>query len=146
MTNLENCTENTKIKGWRSLHAHQISWADLNTLMKIDYRLCCIAIMVFYYTHTHRISTTNPFICFTLFLFLVEFFVSKMIKVNGMETHPLFNFLVQFSRCFSGNSIKWNFTKFLCGVDGSVQRFPTKCTPMEMEKYVVAELQKIQKS
>jgi glutathione peroxidase len=62
------------------------------------------------------------------------------IEVNGAHTHPLWAFLKQEKGGMLGNSIKWNFTKFLVGRDGEVAgRFAPTSTPESM----TAEVEKL---
>lgn len=42
------------------------------------------------------------------------------VDVNGPEAHPLFAWLRDQKSGVLGGRIKWNFTKFLIGRDGSV--------------------------
>ena len=41
-------------------------------------------------------------------------------NVKGSEAHALFRYLTNNSKGVLGNGIKWNFTKFLIGKDGTV--------------------------
>lgn len=41
---------------------------------------------------------------------------------------------------FEGNGVKWNFTKFLIGRDGTVQRFEPTVTPEELDPIIKAAL------
>jgi glutathione peroxidase len=50
----------------------------------------------------------------------VSFPMFAKIDVNGSDTHPLFAWLKHEKRGLGGGAIKWNFTKFLVGRDGSV--------------------------
>jgi glutathione peroxidase len=55
--------------------------------------------------------------------FGVSFPLFAKIDVNGPETHPLYEFLKSAEPGLLGTeAIKWNFTKFLVGKDGSVLR------------------------
>lgn len=59
----------------------------------------------------------------------VDFPLSAKIEVNGVQAHPLWQWLRQQRRGVLGSSaIKWNFTKFLVGRDGAVlaRYAPTK--------------------
>jgi glutathione peroxidase len=51
--------------------------------------------------------------------------------VNGSEAHPLFKLLKSEKKGLLGSeSIKWNFTKFLVGEDGSIlKRYAPQDTP-----------------
>eukprot|EP00122_Pirum_gemmata_P001908 Pgem_evm1s1723 len=52
------------------------------------------------------------------------------IDVNGNNANDLFEYLKNEARGILGTkSVKWNFTKFLCGKDGSVKRFAPKDEP-----------------
>ena len=65
----------------------------------------------------------------------VSFPIFAKVDVNGPAAHPLFNFLKNERRGLLGTrSIKWNFTKFLVGRDGSVMaRFATITTPERLD-------------
>jgi len=53
----------------------------------------------------------------------VSFPMMAKIQVNGPQAHPLYQWLVREARGLLGTkSIKWNFTKFLIGKDGTVLR------------------------
>ncbi|MBQ9551564.1 MAG: glutathione peroxidase [Clostridia bacterium] len=61
------------------------------------------------------------------------------IKVNGRDEAPLYTFL----KSQASGRIKWNFTKFLIGRDGSVAaRFAPTDTPESLEQAIQAELNK----
>jgi len=52
------------------------------------------------------------------------------IEVNGPRAHPLFAWLKEKKGGVLGSAIKWNFTKFLIGPDGTVlDRFPPTTGP-----------------
>jgi glutathione peroxidase len=62
--------------------------------------------------------------------FGVTFPLSQKVDVNGSKTHPVFEFLKSRSSGLLGSSIKWNFTKFLVGPDGTtVRRYAPKTDP-----------------
>jgi len=65
----------------------------------------------------------------------VTFPMFAKIKVNGPDTHPLYQLLkAERAGVLGTESIKWNFTKFLVGPDGAVlKRYPSKTTPNEIE-------------
>ena len=69
-----------------------------------------------------RFCSTNYNVSFPLF---------AKIDVNGGDTHPLYKHLKSEKKGLLGSeSIKWNFTKFLVGADGSVlKRYAPKDTP-----------------
>lgn len=50
----------------------------------------------------------------------VTFPLSTKVAVNGKDAHPLFRWLRKQQGGILGDAIKWNFTKFLVGRDGSV--------------------------
>jgi glutathione peroxidase len=74
----------------------------------------------------------------------VSFPLFSKIDVNGAQTHPLYQHLKAARRGLLGSqAIKWNFTKFLVGRDGSVtKRYSPLTTPTQLESDVVALLAK----
>jgi len=69
----------------------------------------------------------------------VTFQLTEKIKVNGKDSHPVFNFLTtQLKRkSFFGKQkrVKWNFTKFLIGPNGTpIKRFEPTTVPSAMEQ------------
>ena len=59
----------------------------------------------------------------------VTFPLFDKIEVNGSNRHPLYTALAGSDSPFPGD-IKWNFTKFLIGRDGTIlKRFDSKTTP-----------------
>lgn len=63
------------------------------------------------------------------------------IKVNGKETHPLYQWLKNEKKGPFGKVIEWNFTKFLVDRNGNVvERFSSKTEPETLrdsiEKYL----------
>lgn len=91
----------------------------------------------------------------------VSFPLSEKIEVRGSNAHPLFNYLTQMAPFegfdlsnpsakllfamlkenlpdyLIGDSIKWNFTKFLIDKDGTVvKRFESSVEPNEISPYV----------
>ncbi len=64
----------------------------------------------------------------------VSFPVMSKIAVNGNEAHPLFVWLKSRNSILFGSRIRWNFTKFLIGKDGtSVKRYPPTAEPVSLE-------------
>ena len=64
----------------------------------------------------------------------VTFTMFQKIDVNGKNAHPLYKYLKKEAGGALGNSIKWNFTKFLIDQDGNVlNRFASATTPEELE-------------
>ncbi|MBA2175876.1 glutathione peroxidase [Halobacillus locisalis] len=97
--------------------------------------------------------------------FGVNFPIFKKIDVRDKDAHPLFQYLSEqksfegfntehptakllmailnekYPHYMEGNSIKWNFTKFLVNRDGEVvQRFESTTEPLEMEEDIKALL------
>ena len=72
----------------------------------------------------------------------VTFPMFAKIEVNGAGAHPLFAWLKQQKKGLLGSeAIKWNFSKFLVGRDGSViKRYGPNDTPKAIEKDVAAIL------
>ena len=68
----------------------------------------------------------------------VSFPVFEKIEVNGPGAHPVFRALKAARPGFLGTrAIKWNFTKFLVGRDGTVRgRFAPTDTPESLEEAV----------
>lgn len=69
----------------------------------------------------------------------VTFPVLAKIEVNGKNAHPLYKYLRTQKKELLGDSIKWNFTKFLIDKQGNVvQRFAPNFEPVgiapEIEK------------
>ena len=70
----------------------------------------------------------------------VTFPMFSKIEVNGPGTHPLYAHLKAARPGLLGTeAIKWNFTKFLVGRDGSVvKRYASADTPDDIEPDIVA--------
>jgi glutathione peroxidase len=91
----------------------------------------------------------------------VSFPLSKKIKVRGKEADPLYRYLIQqapftgedpsqpetagfikkmkgkFPKLFDGDSVKWNFTKFLVDREGRVvERFEPPVAPEEIASFI----------
>ena len=64
----------------------------------------------------------------------VSFQMMAKVEVNGTQAHPLFVWLKEQAPGVLGSeAIKWNFTKFLVGKDGStVTRYASMDTPAKM--------------
>ncbi len=63
----------------------------------------------------------------------VTFPMFDKIDVNGPETHPLYQWLKDSRSGVLGGKIKWNFTKFLVGKDGTViDRYAPTTKPEEL--------------
>ena len=61
----------------------------------------------------------------------VEFPLFSKVEVNGSNTHPVFEFLKSKKGGLLGDTIKWNFTKFLVSKDGKVIDRYAPTTPPE---------------
>lgn len=73
----------------------------------------------------------------------VTFPLMSKIEVNGEGAHPLYRFLRKKARGLFGDSVKWNFTKFLVSRDGkTAKRFASTVRPERMEKDIERELRK----
>ena len=70
--------------------------------------------------------------------FGVTFPMFSKIDVNGSNAHPLYKYLTSAKKGLLGSEgIKWNFTKFLVGKDGSViDRYAPTTKPEDIEKDV----------
>jgi glutathione peroxidase len=67
----------------------------------------------------------------------VSFTMFDKIEVNGGNAHPLFKYLKSELKGTLGNSIKWNFTKFVIDKNGTPsKRFSPQTEPKEMEDYI----------
>ena len=72
----------------------------------------------------------------------VSFPMHAKIDVNGTSAHPLFDYLKQEAKGALGTQrIKWNFTKFLVGRDGTViSRYAPLTKPEALEQDIEAAL------
>lgn len=72
----------------------------------------------------------------------VSFPMMAKIDVNGEHAHPLYQWLAQEAPGLLGSKlIKWNFTKFLIGKDGTVlKRYAPTDTPASMAMDIEAAL------
>lgn len=67
----------------------------------------------------------------------------EKIKVNGKGAHPLFEYLESQNETGKLKKVKWNFTKFLIGKDGSfLGRFEPTVKPEDIEDSIVEALKK----
>jgi glutathione peroxidase len=53
----------------------------------------------------------------------------EKVEVNGAGAHPLFRYLKDELPGVLGGRIKWNFTKFLIGRDGTLSRVSRRSPP-----------------
>jgi glutathione peroxidase len=72
----------------------------------------------------------------------ITFPMFAKVDVNGPSAHPLFSFLTsQKKGLFGSRAIKWNFTKFLVGRDGSVlSRYGSRVAADAIEREIVRAL------
>ena len=71
----------------------------------------------------------------------VTFPMFTKVDVNGDAAHPLFQWLREERGGLLGDTIKWNFTKFLVGRDGRViQRFSPQTPPEKLTGDIEAAL------
>jgi glutathione peroxidase len=69
----------------------------------------------------------------------VSFPMMQKVNVNGGDAHPLFTWLCAEAPGLLGSkSIKWNFTKFLVGKDGSVIR---RYAPTDSPESLVGDIE-----
>lgn len=72
----------------------------------------------------------------------VSFPMFAKVDVKGANAHPLFQWLTTTLPGWLGESIKWNFTKFLIGRDGRpIKRFAPVTKPEDMVDVIRAQLQ-----
>lgn len=73
----------------------------------------------------------------------VSFPMMAKVKVNGGEAHPLWKWLkAQAPGVLGTEAVKWNFTKFLVGRDGSVlKRYAPNDAPEAIEADIVKALE-----
>lgn len=72
----------------------------------------------------------------------VSFPIMGKVKVNGSDAIELYKYLRQRAGGWLGNSIKWNFTKFLISRDGlSVKRYAPITKPQALESDILWLLQ-----
>lgn len=69
--------------------------------------------------------------------------VFKKVDVNGENTAPLYKFLKKEQGGYFGNSVKWNFTKFLVNKEGKpIERFAPTASFAGLKKRIEEELKK----
>ncbi len=75
----------------------------------------------------------------------VTFQLTEKIDVNGENTHPVFSYLKNELPGTFGNKIKWNFTKFLVGLDGKpYKRYAPTTKPAKMEEDIKNLIEQVQ--
>jgi len=71
----------------------------------------------------------------------VTFPMLSKVNVLGDDAHPLFKFLQKEKKGLLGETIKWNFTKFLIDRQGNViQRYSPQTSPIKMKSDIEALL------
>jgi glutathione peroxidase len=71
----------------------------------------------------------------------VSFPMFAKVDVNGPGAHPLFAWLRSEASGLVGDKIRWNFTKFLVGRDGTVlKRYAPTTDPAKMRDDILAAL------
>ena len=71
----------------------------------------------------------------------VSFPMFAKVDVNGSEAHPLFEWLKEETKSVLGGRVKWNFTKWLIGRDGTVLgRYSPTTEPADIADDVRAAL------
>jgi len=74
--------------------------------------------------------------------FGVTFPMFSKTKVNGPEAHPVYKFLRSNLTGLLGNTIKWNYTKFLVNRQGvPVKRFAPSTMPSSIECHITKLLE-----
>jgi glutathione peroxidase len=75
----------------------------------------------------------------------VTFPMFSKIDVNGKQAHPLFKYLKSKLPGTFGNSIKWNFTKFLIDAEGKpVKRYAPTTSPEKIDGDLATALEQLQ--
>lgn len=73
--------------------------------------------------------------------FGVTFPLFAKVDVNGDDAHPIFAWLRDTKGGLLGEKIRWNFTKFLIGRDGTpIKRFGSTTKPEKLEKDIESAL------
>ncbi len=73
--------------------------------------------------------------------FKTKFETFAKINVNGRNAHPLYKYLKAGHPGISTAAIRWNFTKFLVGRDGTILgRYDSKVTPAQLEEEIARHL------
>lgn len=87
-------------------------------------------------------GSNNEIASFCQLNYGVSFTMMEKIDVNGAQAHPLYRWLTAEAPGLLGSkAIKWNFTKFLVGKDGTVlRRYAPQDTPKSLAKDIEAAL------
>jgi glutathione peroxidase len=82
-------------------------------------------------------GTNEEIASFCSLNFGVTFPVMAKIDVNGSTAHPLYKYLKKNSPGILGESIKWNFTKFLIDTNGNIaKRLSPNASPLKLENQI----------
>ena len=72
----------------------------------------------------------------------LQFPFFSIIDCNGKDEHPLFTFLKSKLAGFITNSVKWNFSKFLCDRNGyPVKRYGPMTKPLSIQQDIQRQLE-----
>jgi glutathione peroxidase len=75
--------------------------------------------------------------------FKAEYPIFDKVDVNGSNAAPIYKYMKSVKGGFLGDSIKWNFSKFLVDKDGRVvDRYAPTTSPLSIEKDVKKLLEK----
>lgn len=74
--------------------------------------------------------------------FDIKFPIHTKVNVNGGDAHPLWELMKKTIPGFMGTKmVKWNFTKFLIGRDGSIlKRYSPNDEPLSFEADIIEAL------
>ncbi|XP_022846194.1 probable phospholipid hydroperoxide glutathione peroxidase, partial [Olea europaea var. sylvestris] len=76
--------------------------------------------------------------------FKAEYPVFDKVDVNGSNASPIYKYLKSSKGGIFGDSIKWNFSKFLVDKDGHVvDRYAPTTSPLSIEKDIKKLLEKV---
>ncbi|XP_061337251.1 probable phospholipid hydroperoxide glutathione peroxidase [Gastrolobium bilobum] len=80
-------------------------------------------------------GTNEEIVEFACTRFKAEFPIFDKVDVNGDSAAPVYKFLKSSKGGLFGDSIKWNFSKFLVDKDGNVvERYAPTTPPLSIEK------------
>ncbi|KAM0949533.1 putative peroxidase [Dioscorea sansibarensis] len=80
-------------------------------------------------------GTNEEILQFACTRYKAEYPIFDKVDVNGNNTAPIYKFLKSSKGSIFGDSIKWNFSKFLVDKDGNViDRYAPTTSPLSIEK------------
>ncbi|KAG5070218.1 putative phospholipid hydroperoxide glutathione peroxidase [Glycine soja] len=92
-------------------------------------------------------GTNEEIVEFACTRFKAEFPIFDKVDVNGDNAAPLYKFLKSSKGGLFGDSIKWNFSKFLVDKDGNVvDRYAPTTSPLSIETVANTMTTKVPKS